>query len=284
MKKIVVIGATGMLGTPVTVQLSKAGYQVTAMVRNIDKAQKKLPSEINLVRGDLKNVNDLKAAFADQDYIYLSLSTAPNEKNKTFKTEIEGIQNVIHAAAKTGIQRIGYLSSIVKAYNGFDWWVFDIKRMACDLLNSSDIPTTIYKPSNFFVNLTDLLMAGSNMILIGHQQTKSWWLSAHDYGKMVAKSFEVDEGNQEYTLQGPEPFSFDEAVDLFIEHYPHKKLTKRRIPLWLMKIFGKFSTQADYGWRITEAINQYPEEFKGDETWQKLGKPEITLKEFARNA
>lgn len=39
MKKIIVIGATGMLGKPVTKQLAHAGFDVTLLVRNINKAK-----------------------------------------------------------------------------------------------------------------------------------------------------------------------------------------------------------------------------------------------------
>jgi len=284
MKKILVIGATGMLGTPVTIELDKAGFEVTSMVRNMKKAKKMLPESIRLMEGNLESIADLEAACQHQDYVYLSLSTAPNEKNKAFKTEIEGIQNVIHAAKKTRIQRIGYLSSIIRRFQGFDWWVFDIKNLAVDLLKGADVPTTIYNASNFFENLTGQMLAGSNVLLIGKQETQSWWISGHDYGKMVATSFQADEGDQEYTIQGPKPYSFDGAVDVFVEHYLHKKLAKRRAPLWFMKLAGKVSAQANFGWHITEAINQYPEQFEGEEAWEKLGKPNTTLGEFAKNA
>jgi uncharacterized protein YbjT (DUF2867 family) len=42
-KKITVIGATDLIGVPVTKALLKAGFEVTAMVRNPDKAQRILP-------------------------------------------------------------------------------------------------------------------------------------------------------------------------------------------------------------------------------------------------
>lgn len=284
MKKIVVVGATGMLGTPVTKELLKAGYEVSAMVRNMDKAREKLPHDIHLIKGDLSNIEDLQNAFDGHDYVYLSLSTAPNEKNKAFKTEIEGIQNVIHAAKKTGIKRIGYLSSIIRDFDGFDWWLFDIKNLAVDLLKGADIETTIFNPSNFYESLTGQMMVGSNILLVGRQETNCWWISAKDYGQMVATSFEVDEGNREYTIQGTEPLNFDEAADIFIQNYPHKKLTKRRAPVWFLRMAGFFSSQADFGWRITEAINRYPEKFNGQEAWDKLGKPEMTLKQFAENS
>ena len=37
--RITVFGATGMIGQPVTKALIKAGFQVTALVRNVEKAK-----------------------------------------------------------------------------------------------------------------------------------------------------------------------------------------------------------------------------------------------------
>jgi hypothetical protein len=128
------------------------------------------------------------------------------------------------------------------------------------------------------------MLVGSNVLLIGRQETKCCWISAHDYGKMVARSFEIDEGDQEYTIQGTEAYNFDEAADIFIDNYPHKNLTKRRAPVWFLKMAGFFSAQADFGWRITEAINRYPEKFAGKEAWGKLGNPTISLQEFSQNS
>lgn len=81
---IAVIGATGMLGTPVTGQLYKAGFKIRVMARDTEKAQKKLPAGVEIIKGDVKDVNSLQKAFQGMDAIYVSLSTYPNEKNATF--------------------------------------------------------------------------------------------------------------------------------------------------------------------------------------------------------
>jgi len=42
--KILVIGATGMIGKPVANELLNAGLEVTALVRDIAKAKERLPN------------------------------------------------------------------------------------------------------------------------------------------------------------------------------------------------------------------------------------------------
>lgn len=283
-RSIAVIGATGMLGAPVTKVLKREGYSVTAVVRDMQKAQKKLGAGFYLSKGDLRDKNSLRTAFTDVDIVYLSLSTTPDEKNQDFKTEIDGLQNVIEAAKAARVKRIGMLSSLVKDYRGIDWWVFDIKREACRMLFDADIPATIFYPSSFFENLTHLQLKFNRVMLAGEQVTKSWWIGAEDYGRQVAKSFRADidhSETREYPIQGPEPFSMEEAADCLIKHYPESNLKKTKAPIGLFKLLKSFSSSIDFQYHILSAINHYDEKFQSEDTWKTLGKPGTTLAEWA---
>ncbi len=281
-KSVAVIGATGMLGTPVTEELLKAGYSVRAIVRNLDKAHRRLPEDVEVVEGNLEDKESLERGFEDMDALYLNLTTYPGEKSASFQTENHGLQNIIEAANVSGIKRIGYLSSLVKDFKDIDWWVFDIKNRACELLQECSIPCTIFYASNFFENLSELQLVGNRVMLAGTQVTRSWWVGAHDFGKQVVKAFEINnELNKEYSIQGLEPLNFEEAADIFIKHYRPKQLKKMKTPLWLFKYLGSLSKEINFQYNILYAINHYDEQFQSKETWQQLGKPQITLSDFA---
>jgi len=283
-KTIAVIGATGMLGAPVTNILKKEGFAVTAVVRDPAKGSNRLVQNIHIQKGDLRDKSTLKHAFENVDYIYLSLSTDHSEKNEDFKTEINGLKNVIQAAEESGVKRIGMLSSLVKDYDGIDWWVFDIKRKACKILLDCDIPATIFYPSNFYENLAVLQMKGNRLFLAGDQVTKSWWIGTKDYGKQVAAAFRQEHTeNREYPVQGTEPYNFEEAADLFIKHYKPVNLKKSKTPLWILKTLKPFSPKIDFQYNILYAINHYRETFLSEQTWEDLGKPQQTLAEFAES-
>jgi hypothetical protein len=53
------------------------------------------------------------------------------------------------------------------------------------------------------------------------------------------------------------------------------------MPIGILKFLGIFSNKASYGAHIINSINNYPETFRAEETWQRLGKPETTLDVFA---
>jgi uncharacterized protein YbjT (DUF2867 family) len=281
---VVVIGATGMLGAPVTNGFVRERLNVTALVRSPEKAGIKLHTDIRIQKGDLTDKESLVTAFKGKDSVYLNLSTGPKEKDQSFKTEIDGIQNVIEAAGKTGIKRIGYLSSLVSQYQGIDWWVFDMKRKACRMLLDSDIPVTIFYPSNFFENFPAYHMVGNQLILFGEQKSKSWWVGTKDYAKQASNALKQNHNeNREYPVQGHEPMSYGEAAEVFSSHYSYKKLKKRIIPLKALKMLGKFSARMDYTYNLLYAINHFDEQFQSEITWRELGKPRLRLAEFTRS-
>ncbi|EMR00861.1 hypothetical protein ADICEAN_04023 [Cesiribacter andamanensis AMV16] len=47
---------------------------------------------------------------------------------------------------------------------------------------------------------------------------------------------------------------------------------------------GLFGEKYHYLAKIIEALNEYPERFEGEQAWQELGRPTITLPEYAQQA
>lgn len=281
--KILFIGATGMLGTPVAKELINAGHDVSLFARNKIKMDQYFPGR-KIIRGDIYDKAGLVNVLAGQDIVYMNLSIDQGKGNSSAQPEREGIENIIDAAKKTGIRRIAYLSSLIKNYqgmNGFNWWAFELKQKAIDTIKSSDIPYSIFYPSSFFETMKRDMLRGNKLILVSGSVAPMWFIGAEDYGRQVAKAFEIaGKTNQEYVIQGLEPFTFGEANKVFRDHYK-TKLKLMRVPLFLAKLPGLFSHKINYGSHILEALNNYPEKFESEKTWNDLGKPRISLKEYA---
>lgn len=283
--QIAVIGATGMLGQPVTHELIRAGFPVRIIARDVRKAGHLFP-QATFVSGDMNNVNSLVRALSGVDAVYLNLSIRQDEKKDQFHTEAEGLLNLIQASQLAGVRRIGYLSSLIIRYqgmDGFDWWAFDVKQEAVRLIKESGIPYSIFYPSCFMDSLNGTQRLGRFVLMVGRSAVKPWYIAARDYGEQVAKAFRraQDEQNQEYIIQGPEALTQHEAAERFVASYKKEKLFILTISPILMQLGGLVSQQADYGLHITEAINKYPEVFEATRTWADLGKPCTTIDQFA---
>merc|ERR1719362_1532377 len=95
---ILVVGATGGLGSHITKQSLARGYSVAGIIRSMEKAAKKFTaqerSEISFKIGDLSDTSFLSAAFAGVDVVVevLSNSLRPH-----------GIKPLLDAAVTAGV-------------------------------------------------------------------------------------------------------------------------------------------------------------------------------------
>ncbi len=284
-KKIGIIGATGMLGKPVVNALLSEGFEVYAMVKNIDKAKLELPSGVILIEGEMANPIDIENFLNNVEAVHLNLSIKQEELQSEFHTEEQGLKLFLEIAQRKNIKRISYLSSLVMQYqgmNGFDWWVFKIKLNAVEQIKNSRIPYAIFYPSNFMENFLNIQKDGNKVFLAGTSHFKMYYISGEDYARQVANSYKILEmENKEYTVQGLNALNADEAAKIFVQCYKKEKLKIAKAPLFIIRILGKFKSKFFYASKIIEALNNYPEKFQSENTWKELGKPILTIEEYA---
>jgi nucleoside-diphosphate-sugar epimerase len=282
MQKILFIGASGMLGKPVALELMRAGFPVTFLARDVEKMKKLFPNGA-IVKGDVFDVASLEAGMAGQEVVYLNLSVAQSSKKNEPQPEREGINNIIEAAKKTNVKRIVYLSSLIKNYegmNGFNWWAFQIKQAAVNAIKKSGLNYSIFYPSTFMECLDKQMLQGTRIMLAGKSEAPMWFIAGKDYGVQVAWAMKkAGDSNQEYVVQGLEPFTSDEAAKVFIEN-AKSDIKIMRAPLAPLKYIGIFNQRMNYAYHICEALNKYPEKFESENTWNDLGKPSTTLADY----
>lgn len=282
MNNILFVGASGMLGQPVAMELIRAGFTLTLFGRNTEKLEKLFPN-IQTVKGDIFDRDSLKNAMTGIDTVYINLSIDQSAGKNAKQPEREGIRNIVDVAKVTGIQRIGFISSLIKNYRGmnnFHWWVFDIKENAVESIKRSGIPYSVFYPSTFMETIDKQMIQGNRLFLVGKSEAPMWFISGKDYGVQVAWAFKkAGNNNQEYPVQGLDPFTFEESARLFISKYK-KKLALMKIPLLPIKLAGIINNKIDYAAHICEALNKYPEKFESQKTWNELGKPTITLADY----
>ena len=274
-KRVAVVGATGLLGLPVTRALVTAGFEVTALARKPEQARGKLPSGVKVVMADVEKGETLVAALAGVDAVYDSLSITPDQTQDGFWTESKGMDAIIGACHAVGVPRIAYLSSLMQKNSHMDWWVLQMKRQAAQSLRQSGLDYSIFYPANFMESLPFRMRQGKRIVLAGRPRETSYWIAAKDYAVQVAAALHRAEAgiNQEYTIQGPEKFRADEAAKTFVQNYTAEKLSVAGAPLAVFKLLGMVSPTMNYVRHISEALNTTPEPFDAERTWADLGKP-----------
>lgn len=118
MKRILITGANGLLGSATAKKFVEAGgFEVLALCRAGSDltALKDITSKITIVEGDILDIASLEKALDNVDYVVHSaavVSYAPKDKNRMFKTNIEGTANVVNVCLMKGVKKLCHISSI----------------------------------------------------------------------------------------------------------------------------------------------------------------------------
>ncbi|BDA77405.1 dihydroflavonol-4-reductase [Leptospira kobayashii] len=126
--KILVTGATGMVGANIVSELLKSGGdKVSILARSKKKAEKLFPKNVNILLGDITDKESLKIAVSGQDIVYHSAGLPEQwfrDPSLFTKTNVEGTRNVLEAAKNAKVKRVVYTSTI-DVFQGFKDQTYD---------------------------------------------------------------------------------------------------------------------------------------------------------------
>jgi uncharacterized protein YbjT (DUF2867 family) len=149
--KAFVAGATGETGRRIVQQLVDRDIPVRAFVRDIQAAQTMLPTGIELVTGDLMNVESLKMAIGDSTVLFSATGARPSfDPTGPYKVDYEGTKNLVDASKATGIEQFVMVSSLCtsKFFHPLNlfWLILVWKKQGEDYLRNSGLTYTIVRP------------------------------------------------------------------------------------------------------------------------------------------
>jgi uncharacterized protein YbjT (DUF2867 family) len=214
MKRILITGATGNIGTEVISSLYKSDTkdQIIAGVRNIDKARQTLNQfqPLNYVDFDFENPLTFDNSLENIDLIFLLRPPQISDVDKFFKPLIRKI-------SEKGIKKIIFLSvqgaekSKVIPHN-------KIER----LIRDSELDFIFLRPSYFMQNLTTTLLKDiqtKRKIILPAGKAKFNWIDIKNIAEVTARLLDDFETykNNEIELTGPENLDFYSVVDLINE-------------------------------------------------------------------
>jgi dihydroflavonol-4-reductase len=113
--KTLITGATGFVGSAVVRQLIKAGHSVRALIRAGSDLRNLAGLELETVTGDLTDSPSLDRALAGCSILFHVAADyrlwVPRPK-EIYDVNVTGTRNIMAAAARAGVSRIVYTSSV----------------------------------------------------------------------------------------------------------------------------------------------------------------------------
>jgi uncharacterized protein YbjT (DUF2867 family) len=142
---ILVTGATGYVGGRLIPALLDAGYRVRAMGRSLDKIGCRPwagHSQVELVQGDVLNLESLKKAASGCRAAYYLVHSMIAQKEKFVEADRRAAQNMVAAATAAGLERIIYLGGLAEATHGDLSKHLKSRIEVADILQAGPVPTT----------------------------------------------------------------------------------------------------------------------------------------------
>jgi uncharacterized protein YbjT (DUF2867 family) len=172
--KAFVAGATGQTGRHIVAELVKRNIPVRALVRNLELAKQVLPSEVELVLGNVLNADALTEAIADCDVLICATGAKPSlNALEPYLVDYIGTKNLINAAKTKNIQHFAIVSSLcvskfLHPLNLF-WLVLFWKKQAEQYLQASGLTYTIVRPGGLLNREKEggLVLSGADTLFEG---------------------------------------------------------------------------------------------------------------------
>lgn len=244
---ILVVGATGHVGTEICRQLAAKGQRVRGLVRESSdpaKVQGLRAIGVEPVVGDVRDAASLETACDGVDAVISTISSMPFSyrpgENDIERVDRLGVIRLIDTARKKGARQFVYVS-----FSGnidLTCPLRDAKRDVEAHLQASGLRYTILRPSCFMeVWLSpavgfDPLSATATIYGTGERTIS--WISLADVAEFAVRSLDTPSAwNATLELGGPEALTPLEAVEVFervggrrfeVTHVPEEALQEQR--------------------------------------------------------
>jgi uncharacterized protein YbjT (DUF2867 family) len=276
---ILIVGATGLVGSAAVRQLTTRGVPVRALIRSAEKASTLAGPGVETVIGDLEQPASLDAAL---DGVTRALLISPLHPR-----QVEWQGNVVEAARRAGAVHIVKLSGLGTAPDSplrSGRWHAQTERHIAD----AGLTWTYLHPPFFMQNLlrSAATIAAQGVLVASMQTGKIAMVDARDVAAVAVAALTSDgHVGKTYTITGPEALSFQEIAQklaaatgrpVTYRDVPlatvRQEMVAAGLPVWLVEVRMEFATalRGSYAAAVTDTVQVV------------TGQPARTFDAFAR--
>lgn len=218
---ILIVGATGDLGSRITDRLIAQGEDVRLLIRPGHGKGDRLPHDAERVTGDLKDPASLAVACAGVHTVVTTANASARGAPDTVESvDLIGNRNLIEAAEAAGVGRYLFVSAL-GAHPDHPMPLLRAKGVAEQRLRSSSMTWTVLQPNVFMDKLIPIVvgepaLSGRPVTLVGSGRRRHSFVAMEDVAAYACAALTHPQAaSQTLVVAGPEPLSWYDIVAAF---------------------------------------------------------------------
>ena len=238
---VLIVGASGALGSRVTRRALETGLRVRAVSRDPERLRAAAERGAEIVRGDLLETDWFDAALDGVEHVIIASHglVPPSRRNTPEAVDGVGARRLIDAAGRAGVRHLVYVSAAGAASEATAFG--RVKRASERHLEASGVPWTVLRPSVFpenhaLVLMGDALRAGKSVPFFGSGEERFNWVSADDVAVDALRCLEdpTTVGTVR-ELRGPDHMSRREALAI-VEDALGVRAKRQHLPVGVVRV------------------------------------------------
>jgi NADH dehydrogenase len=244
-RRVFVTGGTGFVGRAVIQALRAEGYAVRCLVRRGSERDLRGFGAIERVEGDVMARQSLDEGMSGCDAVVhlVGIIRERHAIGSTFeRVHIQGTQNVVDAAAASGVRRYLHMSAL-GTRSGARARYHRTKWAAEEAVRSSPLPWTILRPSIIYGRGDELVTMLSGMIqrlpvvpVIGSGRQQLQPVPVEQVARGFARALALETTvKHSYDVGGPDAVSMVELLDAIAKAMGRRRPLKVHVPISVVR-------------------------------------------------
>lgn len=248
MKKIIVAGATGYLGSYLIEELKRQKANFQAIARNEKKLFAQGLNAGQIIKAEVTDTASLRDKLQHAEVLISTVGITRQKDGLTYMdVDYQANLNLLNEAKKAGVRKFIYVS-LINGEMMRHVKIVEAKELFVDELKMSGLDYLIIRPNGFFSDMKDFLdMAKKGKIyLFGHGEYKLNPIHGLDLAKIIIDNMHTTK--DELVVGGPDILTQNEIAGMALEtmgkpvRIVHLPDWVRRVAICSMKLFTSSKT------------------------------------------
>jgi len=250
MKKILLAGATGYLGSHIAKKITQNAYDLRVIVRTPDKLAQRAIEVEDLFHAEITHPEMLKGCCSEIDTVISTVGITRQKDGLTYMdVDYQANLNLLNEARESGVRKFIYVS-VLNGETLRHLKICAAKERFVEQLEKSGLEYCVIRPNGFFSDMSEFYeMAQKGSIYIfGSGEQKTNPIHGEDLAAICIDAIEGTD--QVIKVGGPETLTYNEIATIAFEVAgTEPKIT--RIPNWvritILKLIRVFTNAKFYG-------------------------------------